>query len=223
MTTEPTGTGRTATTGPARVPVVVHSEDPISRAGTVSQLRLHPEIDLRDVTESAVPGTVAVLIGETPDESTLTSLRRLVRGEGAHAVLVVRNLREAELLEVIECGVGAVVWRHEATEQRLLQAVLAAAQGDGDLPADLLGRLLNRVATMQRSAAQQTGTPVAGLVPREVDVLRLVAEGLDTAEIAEELAYSERTVKNVMHGITTRLHLRNRAHAVAYALREGYI
>ncbi|MGW0733002.1 helix-turn-helix transcriptional regulator [Streptomyces sp. NPDC002851] len=206
-----------------RVPVVVHSEDPISRAGTVSQLRPHPEIDLRDATETAVPGTVAMLIDETPDESTLARLRRLVRGEGAQVVLVVRNLREAELLEVIECGVGAVVWRHEATEQRLLQAVLAASRGEGDLPADLLGRLLRRVGTMQRSAAQQSSAPVTGLVPREVDVLRLVADGLDTAEIAAKLAYSERTVKNVMHGMTTRLHLRNRAHAVAYALREGYI
>ncbi|MGW2043477.1 hypothetical protein ACWCO4_36290, partial [Streptomyces virginiae] len=42
-------------------------------------------------------------------------------------------------------------------------------------------------------------------------------------DLAAKLAYSERTVKNVMHGLTTRLHLRNRAHAVAYALREGYI
>lgn len=50
-----------------------------------------------------------------------------------------------------------------------------------------------------------------------------MSEGLDTSEIAAELSYSERTVKNVMHGLTTRLHLRNRSHAVAYALREGYI
>ena len=40
---------------------------------------------------------------------------------------------------------------------------------------------------------------------------------MDTGEIASKLSYSERTVKNVMHGLTTRLHLRNRAHAVAYA------
>ncbi|MQA85396.1 MAG: DNA-binding response regulator, partial [Streptosporangiales bacterium] len=44
-----------------------------------------------------------------------------------------------------------------------------------------------------------------------------------TAEIARALAYSERTVKNIIHDITTRLQLRNRAHAVAYAVREGLI
>jgi DNA-binding NarL/FixJ family response regulator len=54
-------------------------------------------------------------------------------------------------------------------------------------------------------------------------VLRLVADGLDTTEIARRMAYSERTVKNVIHDVTTRLNLRNRSHAVAYAVREGLI
>ena len=61
------------------------------------------------------------------------------------------------------------------------------------------------------------------LTPIRARVLRLVADGHDTAEIARELCYSERTVKNVLHDLTTRLQLRNRSHAVAYALREGLI
>ncbi|MDH6219228.1 MULTISPECIES: helix-turn-helix transcriptional regulator [Streptomyces] len=205
---------------PERIPVAVHAPDPILREGATGQLRRYPEIELR---EESGPGTVALLVGDVLDEATLTRLRRLVRSEGARAVLVVSSLRETELLDVIECGVGAIVWRHEATATRLVQAVIAAARGDGDLPADLLGRLINQVGTLHRSAAGRTGAPSSGLTPREVDVLRLVAEGLDTGEIAAKLSYSERTVKNVMHGLTTRLHLRNRAHAVAHALREGYI
>jgi DNA-binding NarL/FixJ family response regulator len=61
------------------------------------------------------------------------------------------------------------------------------------------------------------------LNPREVRVLRLVADGRPTYDIARELSYSERTVKNILHDVTNRLQLRNRAHAVAYALREGLI
>ncbi|WP_383826475.1 response regulator transcription factor [Streptomyces sp. NPDC058486] len=57
----------------------------------------------------------------------------------------------------------------------------------------------------------------------EVDVLRLVAEGYDTADIAAKLSYSERTIKNVLHAVITRLQLRNRSHAVAYAMRQGLI
>ncbi|MFF4489014.1 LuxR C-terminal-related transcriptional regulator [Streptomyces sp. NPDC001544] len=205
-----------------RIPVAVHAPDPILREGVLGQLRRYPEVELREESASG-PGTVALLVDDVLDETALTRLRRLVRSEGSRAVLVVRSLREAELLDVIECGVGAIVWRHEATATRLVQAVLAAARGDGDLPADLLGRLINQVGTLHRSAAGRSGTPTSGLTPREVDVLRLVAEGFDTGEIAGKLSYSERTVKNVMHGLTTRLHLRNRAHAVAHALREGYI
>ena len=220
MSQRPADTG--AVDSGNRIPVVVQAPDPISRAGVRSQLGQHAVIDLLDSAEAG-PGMVAVLVNEGPDETTLSRLRRLVRSDGARAVLVVNAIREAELLDVIECGVGAIVWRHEASAHRLVQAVLAAARGDGDLPADLLGRLITQVGSLQRTASGQSGVPLSGLVPREIDVLRLVAEGLDTGEIASKLSYSERTVKNVMHGLTTRLHLRNRAHAVAYALREGYI
>ncbi|GHB77021.1 helix-turn-helix transcriptional regulator [Streptomyces umbrinus] len=205
-----------------RIPVSVHAWDPISREGVLGQLRQHPVIDLREETETG-PDTIALLVNDTLDEATLSRLRRLVRSEGARAVLVVSAIRESELLDAIDSGAGAIVWRHEATAHRLVQAVLAASRGDGDLPADLLGRLISQVRSLHRTATGHSGAPPSGLAPREVDVLRLVAEGLDTGEIASKLSYSERTVKNVMHGLTTRLHLRNRAHAVAHALREGYI
>ncbi|MEU6117243.1 response regulator transcription factor [Streptomyces sp. NPDC047117] len=207
-----------------RVPVVVHASDPLSHAGAVSQLRAQPEVELVDDTTTPLPeGSVAVLLTEKLDETALARLRRLVRTDGSRAVLVTELIREAELLQVIECGVGTIVWRREATGNRLLKAILAAARGDGDLPSDLLGRLISQIGSMQRNAAGPADFPASGLTAREVDVLRLVAEGLGTGEIAGKLSYSERTVKNVMHGLTTRLHLRNRAHAVAFALREGYI
>ncbi|MFI6034145.1 response regulator transcription factor [Streptomyces sp. NPDC051315] len=218
------GTSRTPHTGVGtvrrRIAVSVQAPDPLSREGAVSQLRARPEVELR---EEYGHETVALLIEDTLDEAALARLRRIARSEGSRAVLVVGTIRENELLDVIECGVGAIVWRREATAHRLVQAVLAAARGEGDLPADLLGRLISQVGTLHRGAANRPGAPSLGLASREVDVLRLVAEGLDTGEIASKLSYSERTVKNVMHGLTTRLHLRNRAHAVAYALREGYI
>ncbi|MFH8793747.1 response regulator transcription factor [Streptomyces sp. NPDC017941] len=210
----------TASAPPAgRVRVAVNASDPISREGVRSQLRRHPEVEL---SEDPGPATVVLLIEDVLDEAALARLRRTVRSEGSRAVLVVGTVRENELLDVIECGVGAIVWRREATAHRLVQAVLTTAKGGGDLPADLLGRLISQVGRLHRTGTDQP-TSFRGLTSREVDVVRLVAEGLDTTEIAAKLSYSERTVKNVMHGLTTRLHLRNRSHAVAYALREGYI
>ena len=67
------------------------------------------------------------------------------------------------------------------------------------------------------------GIALSGLTDREKGVLKLVAEGWGTSEIAATLSYSERTVKSVLHDITSRLNLRNRSHAVAYAVRQGLI
>jgi DNA-binding NarL/FixJ family response regulator len=79
------------------------------------------------------------------------------------------------------------------------------------------------VGRLQRQVLAPRGLRFSGLSDREVEVLRLVAEGLDTGEIARQLAFSERTIKSVLHDVTTRLQLRNRAHAVAFAVREGFI
>ncbi|MFC5883921.1 response regulator transcription factor [Kitasatospora sp. CM 4170] len=205
-----------------RTAVVVRAADPISRAGAEAQLRRDPALEL--VEEAAAgPGTVSVLLAEQADAAVVATLRKLVRGAEQRVVLVVERMRESELLEAVECGVAAILWRREATAERLGRAVQAAARGDGDLPADLLGRLITQVGRLQRSVQGMPGGVPAGLTEREADVLRLVAEGWDTGEIAARLSYSERTVKNVLHGLTTRLQLRNRAHAVAHAVREGYI
>lgn len=229
-----------------RVTVTVHSSDPLSRAGVVSHLQQQPTVEIvqdqggaagREQAERAergrgeegdgeTVGTVAVMLIDRFDEIAATELRRLVRGGEQRVVLIARDLREPELMTVVEYGVRAILWRHQATPQRLLRAVQNAARGEGDLPPDLISRLLTQVGQLRRSAVTSTSVtfgPTLGMAPREVDVLRLVAEGLDTRQISEKLAYSERTVKNVLHALTTRLQLRNRAHAVAYALREGYI
>ncbi len=54
-------------------------------------------------------------------------------------------------------------------------------------------------------------------------MLRLVADGMPTREVAEHLSYSERTIKAVMHDVTTKLHAKTRSQAVAQAVREGLI
>jgi DNA-binding NarL/FixJ family response regulator len=64
---------------------------------------------------------------------------------------------------------------------------------------------------------------VSRLTEREQRVLGLIAEGYPTREVAEQLSYSERTVKNVLHDIVTKLNVRSRSQAVAHAVRDGLI
>ncbi|UKY53269.1 response regulator transcription factor [Streptomyces inhibens] len=225
-----------------RVTVTVHASDPLGRAGVVSHLQHQPSVEIvedqggatareraeegRGKDSGETVGTVAVTLVERFDELAAAELRRLIRGGDQRVVLIARDLREPELMTVVEYGVRAILWRHQATPQRLLRAVQSAARGEGHLPPDLISRLLTQVGQFRRSAMASTSValvPTVGMAPREVDVLRLIADGLDTRQISEKLAYSERTVKNVLHALMTRLQLHNRAHAVAYALREGYI
>jgi len=65
--------------------------------------------------------------------------------------------------------------------------------------------------------------PVRRLTPRDIRVLELLAQGLSTADIARDLGYSGSTVKNVIHALVHQMGARNRAHAVAIAIRAGAI
>jgi DNA-binding NarL/FixJ family response regulator len=76
---------------------------------------------------------------------------------------------------------------------------------------------------LQSQVLSPRGLSFAVLTDREIKVLKLLADGLDTTEVGCRLFCSERTVKTIVHDITSRLNLRNRTQAVAYALRQGVI
>lgn len=206
--------------------VVLHAADVITRAGVVAALRSRPEVRLTEAGGTAAePGkdAVVLVVAETWDEQTRRLFRQL-QGQGCRSVILVAgDMSDSDMLEVVSIGVSAVVRRAEATPDTLVRLVKATAAGEGTLPPDVLGRLLNRVSRLQHQVLQPRGWDLAGVSAREADVLRMVAEGMETQEIAERLCYSERTVKGILHDITGRFQLRNRAHAVAFALREGLI
>ncbi|MET7390766.1 response regulator transcription factor [Streptomyces sp. NPDC005529] len=205
-----------------RIPVYVHAEDPISEAGLEATLKSRPEVLLVD-EEHLDDNAVVIEAAEGLDEPTMRTLRSLNRKGCRRIVLIIGTLDESGLMAVIEVGVCAVVRRSEATAPRLAQLITSAAAGEGTLPPDLLGRLLQQVGRLQRQVLTPMDLHLNGLSEREERILRLVADGHDTKEIAAQLCYSERTVKNVLHDITSRFQLKNRSQAVAYALREGLI
>lgn len=208
-------------TMPRRIPVHVHADDPISHSGIASALRGRLEVEVLD-DQDAEGAEVAIVVADEIDQEVTRRLRAIQRN-GCRVVLVVSRFDDAGPLAAVGAGACALLRRSEARPERLASAVEAAAAGGGAVPPDLLGRLLDQVSRLQNQVLAPRGLTFSGLSEREVDVLRLVAEGFDTREIARKLCYSERTVKNVIHDVTTRLSLRNRAHAVAYAVRQGLI
>ena len=205
-----------------RVPVLFCATDPISRAGLGAALRVRPEVLLVDEDDDGSQ-TVVVVVADRLDEGVAQHLRsRQSRGQ-TRFVLVLSEPDDLDLMVLVELGIRAVARRSEATTDTLVRLVRAAASGDASLPPDLLNRLLTQVSRLQRQVLAPAGLSIAGLTRREIEVLRLVAQGLDTREIAERMCYSQRTVKTILHDVVNRFQLRNRSHAVAYAMREGLI
>ncbi len=202
------------------VATYVHARDPISQAGVVAQLRMRPEIR---VVDGAAEAAVAVMIADTVDENTTRELRAMRKDGQPRLMVVATAVDDAALVAAAEAGVAGLLRRSDASAEMLVKTIVKVASGEGEVPPDLLGRLLEQVGRLQRQVLAPRGLTFSGLTPRETQVLRLVADGFDTGEIALRMCYSERTVKNVLHDLTTRLQLRNRTHAVAYAVREGLI
>jgi len=204
------------------IPVAVYAEDPVLQAGITAQLRTRPEVEvLRPEEETGAE--VSLVVVDQVDDAAARLLRRLQRSSSARTGLVVGKVDQNSLQTTIECGVAAVIRRSEASQDRLVTAITALTRGEAVLPGDLVGRLLDHVGQLQRSLLDPNGQALSTLSTREAEMLRLVSEGLDTAEIAAKMSYSERTVKNVLREVTTRLQLRSRAHAGCFAMRHGLI
>jgi DNA-binding NarL/FixJ family response regulator len=88
---------------------------------------------------------------------------------------------------------------------------------------DLMGTLFHGISRASRTLPEPRTRTSSRLTRREEQVLTLLADGYSTREVALELSYSERTVKNILHDVVTKLNARTRSQAVAHAVRAGLI
>jgi DNA-binding NarL/FixJ family response regulator len=202
------------------VPIKVHTLDPISEIGVLAQVRHRPEVVIAGADRQP---DVLVAIMDGADEDSLRWLKALHTDGGLPVVLIIGRVDPSALVCLVESGVCGVLNRADATADRLVRAIQMAAAGHGDLPPELVRHLLDHVGQLSRNLLTPRGLSFAGLTGRERDVLQLVADGLSTREVATRLAYSERTIKNVIQDLTLRLNVRNRTQAVACAVRNGWI
>lgn len=131
-------------------------------------------------------------------------------------VALVDDASERFVMDLVEAGVAALVFRHDLNPEKLVTTLRAVGAGNTSFPPDLLPKILER-------AAQGSNGGSRHLSDRELSVLQLLSEGDNTNDIAEALAYSTRTVKNIVHDVLMKMNCRNRVHAVAQATRQGLI
>jgi DNA-binding NarL/FixJ family response regulator len=207
------------------VAVAVLAGDPFTGQGAIAQLRARPEVRVLAPGRQHEAEVVLILVDRITEE-TLELMER-VAGRSARRdarfVLVGDGVRERHVLRAVTSGLVSVIPRREADFERILRAIFDVREGRLEMPGVALGWLVGQLRAVHQDVLEPNGLTASGLETREVDVLALLAEGLSTGEVAERLNYSERTVKNIIHGVLTRLNLRNRTHAVAFAVRTGVL
>jgi DNA-binding NarL/FixJ family response regulator len=206
-----------------RVRVAILSGDPLTADGVAAHLRSRNEVRLLPHGKHQGADITLVLTTDVTEETLgwMQTVHEQSSNAAMRIVLVATSLREQHLTRAIGYGLASVLPRHETGYEKIVRAVVDTHRGRPHMPERVVGWLVEQNRAVQRDVLAPRGLTAAGLETREVDVLKLLADGMDTGEIAATLNYSERTIKNVLHGLMSRLELRNRSHAVAYALRAG--
>ncbi|MFS8104232.1 response regulator transcription factor [Lentzea alba] len=201
------------------------SGDPESVTSLRLTLRTSPALRFLDKADRC-QSDVVLAITDTVDDTfldALTAVAEEASNPRQRIVLVSGRLQRRHLPRVFSAGVACVLARRDATPQRLARAIFACHRGQAVLPGQLTRWLLDEIRFVQHDLLASQNLAPGGLTTREVEVLRHIAQGDETSEVAAKLSYSERTIKKILQDMLVRLRLQNRAHAVSYAMRVGAI
>ncbi|GAA2805077.1 helix-turn-helix transcriptional regulator [Crossiella cryophila] len=211
--------------GSDRIAVAVHAADRRLADQLEPALALPRELRLLAAGESALADVLLVFSEMVTDSlvDELAAMSAAARRPGQCIVLVAGPLRERHLAQLFGAGVVSILPYRDVTAHQVIRTVIASHGGQAVLPASLTRWLVEETRFMRTNLLATQGLAAGGLTVREVEVIRLIAQGEETAGIASSLSYSERTIKKIVKDLMSRLELRNRAHAVSYALRVGAI
>jgi DNA-binding NarL/FixJ family response regulator len=209
---------------PNPVKLAVLAGDHVSGQGATAYLATCDKVRVL-LADQHSEAEVFLLIVDRIDQGTLDVMQRAADSGPAAArfVVVGDGLRERHLFQAIAYGLVSVLPRSEADFEQIVKAICDIRDDKLEMPGVAVGWVVRRLRTIHSEILEPRNLTAAGLEVREAQVLRMLSQGLDTAEIAKELNYSERTVKNIVSSVLRRLKMRNRVQAVAFAINEGLI
>jgi DNA-binding NarL/FixJ family response regulator len=216
----------------APIRVLICDDQVLIRTGLATIIDAQPDLEVAgecgdgqaavDLAEKVRPDVVVMDIRMPVLDGIAAT--RLLAGAGVHRpvkVLVVTTFNLDEYVyEALRAGASGFLLK-DAPPSQLLQGIRTVAAGaallDPQVTRQLVGRYATRIRPTEETAQE---TP---LTPRELEVLRLIADGLSNNEIAATLVISRETVKTFVSRILTKLGLRDRVQAVVYAYRQGLV
>jgi DNA-binding NarL/FixJ family response regulator len=213
--------------------IVVVDDQEVIRAGFSALLDTQPDFT---VVGTAADGAQAVTFCREarpdvvlmdvrmPGVDGIQATRQIMRGstDGPPRILIltVFDLDE-HVYDALAAGASGFLLK-DVTAERLFDAVRTVASGDALLAPSVTRRLISEFARL-RPRTSPVSDPLSLLTPREIDVLRLVAEGLSNPEIADRLVVGDETIKTHVSRILTKLGLRDRTQAVVTAYESGLV
>jgi two-component system NarL family response regulator len=210
---------------PIRVAVVDDQE--LFRRGLTMLLSVEEDIE---VVGEAGDGVAAAELAGTAVPDVILMDVRMPKRSGIEACASIKDVaptariimltvsdEEADLYDAVKNGASGYLLKDSSIDE-VAQAIRVVADGQSLISPSMAIKLLDEFKQMSRSDRQQVPSP--RLTDRELEVLKLVAQGLNNREIAKRLFISENTVKNHVRNILEKLQLHSRMEAVMYAVRE---
>ncbi|HEY5051198.1 MAG TPA: response regulator transcription factor [Acidothermaceae bacterium] len=215
---------------PAPIRVVIADDQRLVRTGFRVILEREPDIEVVGEADDGVAAIqqtldvqpdVVLMDIRMPHLDGFQATRRVLAETGSKVVILTTFDSDEYVYEALRSGASGFLLK-DAPADQLIAAVRCAATGDALIDPAVTRRLVTRFAHALRPP---TGTPerFAALTARELDILRLIARGLNNAEIAAHLVIEESTVKTHVGRILAKLGLRDRVQAVVLAYETGLI
>jgi DNA-binding NarL/FixJ family response regulator len=220
--------------GPEPIRVLIVDDHALFRRGL--EMVLDEEDDIELVGQASDGAEATQRAAESLPDVVLMDIR-MPRSSGIEAcramkeaapstkiVMLTISDEEEDLFEAIREGASGYLLKDIPLDE-VADAVRAVHGGQSLISPSMAGKLLTEFATLARRGEDQPPQPVPApkLTEREMEVLKLVAKGMNNRDIARELFISENTVKNHVRNILEKLQIHSRMEAVMIALRDKLI
>ena len=218
---------RASSDDPIRVLVV--DDHALFRRGL--QMVLEQEDDITVVGEAGDGAEAVERAAETMPDIVLMDVRMPKRGgidactaikdvvPSAKIIMLTISDEEADLYDAIKAGAMGYLLKEISIEE-VAAAIRSVNEGQSLISPSMASKLLTEFSSMLKRTDERQQVPTPRLTDREMEVLKLVAKGLNNRDIAKQLFISENTVKNHIRNILEKLQLHSRMEAVVYAVRE---